>query len=153
MSDVFKDRSERGGGKAAGGESTHQEPPRIRIDVAMGTSYYEIQESIFRQAWQLAGSQLRAAIALGITPETISRFLRRCDRERMGRPRVPEVWPVVAPVHRALEPSTDPVIGRSGDRVNSRENQSPMARTASSVNEESDSFSTHGYQQEPTSDD
>ncbi len=47
----------------------------------MGTSYYEIQESIFRQAWQLAGSQLRAAIALGITPETISRFLRRCDRK------------------------------------------------------------------------
>jgi len=68
----------------------------------MGTSYQEIQESIFRQVYQLAGTQLRAAIALGITPDTISRVLRRQDRKRTVLPRVPEAWPVVA-VNRALD--------------------------------------------------
>lgn len=51
--------------------------PRIRIDVPLGTPYREIRDSILRQAWELAGTQLRAAIALGITPETVSRTLRR----------------------------------------------------------------------------
>ena len=56
--------------------------PRIQIDVPMGTPYYEIQETIFRQAYELAGTHLRAAIALGITPETISRVLRKSDRRQ-----------------------------------------------------------------------
>ena len=51
--------------------------PRIQIDVPLGTPYREIQDSILRQAWELAATQLRAAVALGITPETVSRNLRR----------------------------------------------------------------------------
>jgi hypothetical protein len=90
----------------------------------MGTSYMEIQERIFRQAWQLAGTQLRAAIALGITPETLSRFLRRCDRARISYPRLPEAWPVAA-VNRVLGRSVDRVIGPSGHRLVDSENQTP----------------------------
>ncbi|HMD85140.1 MAG TPA: hypothetical protein VKO18_10625 [Terriglobia bacterium] len=104
MSEVFTNRSEQDRGKAASGKSTPQEPARIRIDVPMGTSYQEIQESIFRQVYQLAGTQLRAAIALGITPDTVSRVLRRHDRKRLASPKVPEAWPVVA-VNRVLESS------------------------------------------------
>ena len=105
MSDVFTSRSEQGREKAASGKSTSQEPPRILIDVPMGTSYLEIQETIFRQVYELAGTQLRAAIALGITPDTVSRVLRRHDRKRIGCPQVPEAWPVVA-VTRAFVPSS-----------------------------------------------
>src|SRR5208283_2596303 len=83
-------RSEQGRGKGASGEGSPQEPARMRIDVPIGTSYLEIQASIFRQAWQLTGTQLRAAIALDITPDTISRVLRRCDRLGIGCPKVPE---------------------------------------------------------------
>jgi hypothetical protein len=139
MSDVFTNRDEQGRGKGASGESKPQEPPRIRIDVPMGTPYQEIQESIFRHVYELAGTQLRAAIALGITPDTVSRILRRADRKRAAYPKVPQAWPEVnrvigSSVHRAIESkgqtpdqatradqvigrSTDPVIGRSGDRV------------------------------------
>lgn len=96
MSDVFTIRGEPSRGKVARGDSTPQEPPRIHLDVPMGTSYREIQEIIFRQAWQLAGTQLRAAIALAITPDTLSRFLRRCDRARIGGPQTLEARPTVA---------------------------------------------------------
>jgi hypothetical protein len=88
----------------------------------MGTSYFDIQEMIFRQAWQIAGSQLQAAVALGITPETISRFLRRCDRTKVASPKVPEAWPVVRPpepppaARREIGRSNDPATGQSGDR-------------------------------------
>jgi len=89
------------------------EASRIRIDVPMGTSYLEIQASIFRQAWQHAGTQLRAAIALGIVPETISRALRACDRKRVRSPKVPQAWPAVeidrsigSSSHRVIEPPT-----------------------------------------------
>ena len=58
--------------------------PRILIDVPLGTPFQEIRDSIFRQAWELAGTQLRAAIALGITPETISRTLRRYKEIQAG---------------------------------------------------------------------
>jgi hypothetical protein len=107
--------SEQDRGTAAGGESMPQEPPRIRIDVPMGTSFYEIQENVFRQAWQLAGTQLRAAVALGITPETLSRFLRRRNRERISSPRVPEAWPVVA-VNQPIGPSGNRLIEPSNTK-------------------------------------
>src|SRR5580692_3444622 len=71
------------------------QPARIRIDVPMGTSYQEVQESIFRQAYRVAGTQLRAAIALGITPETVSRVLRRAARRGISRDQVSEAWPLV----------------------------------------------------------
>jgi hypothetical protein len=100
-------RSEQGRGKGASGEGSPQEPARMRIDVPIGTSYLEIQASIFRQAWQLTGTQLRAAIPLDITPDTISRVLRRCDRLGIGCPKVPEDWPVVTPVNRVIGPSGD----------------------------------------------
>ena len=58
---------------------------RIRIDVPMGTSYRDIKEEILRQAYELAGTHLRAAIALGITPETVSRILRRGRKKRTSR--------------------------------------------------------------------
>lgn len=107
--------------------SNQPKPARIRIDVPMGTSYLEIQASILHQAWQLAGTQLRAAIALGITPETISRVLRRCDHLGIGCPKVPEAWPVVE-VNRVIGPSgqkTDRVIAPSGYRALDRENPKP----------------------------
>jgi len=72
-----------------------QERPRIRIDVPLGTSYLEIQASIFRQAWQLAGTQLRAAVALGLTPDTISRVLKRCERMGLAGPNLPEARTLV----------------------------------------------------------
>jgi hypothetical protein len=118
MSDVFTNRSWQSRGNGLGEASTPQKPPRIRLDVPMGTSYCEIQEIIFRQAWQLAGTQLRAAIALGLTPETISRFLRRCDRMRIGFAQIPEAWPVVAP--------PKPV-----DRVKDQEDEAFLALTSS----------------------
>jgi hypothetical protein len=115
--------SEHDRGKAAG-ESVPQEPPWIRIDVPMGTSFYEIQENVFRQAWQLAGTQLRAAVALGITPETLSRFLRRCSRERVCSSRLPATWPVVAvnqligsSRHRVIEPSSSKCADEQMNRV------------------------------------
>lgn len=80
-------RSGRAPRQAAGRESASPEPPRIRIDVPLGTPYLEIRESILRQAWELAGTQARAAAALGITPETVSRFLLRRERERLYAPR------------------------------------------------------------------
>ena len=95
-------RPEPGRSKAVSGEANPQEPPRIRIDVPIGTSYQEIQESIFRQVYELAGTQLRAAIALGITPDTVSRILRRCGRRGIACPKVPEAWPEV---NRILESS------------------------------------------------
>jgi hypothetical protein len=122
--------SEHDRGKADGGEIVPQESPRIQIDVPMGTSYKEIQECVFRQAWQLAGTQLRAAVALGITPETLSRFLRRCNRERISSPRVPEAWPVVAvnqPIgsscHRVIEPSSSNRAEEQMNQVEERMNQ------------------------------
>jgi hypothetical protein len=154
-------RGEQGREKGAGGEDTPQEPPRIRIDVPIGTSYLEIQASIFRQAWRLTGTQLRAAIALGITPDTISRVLRRCDRG---------INRVIGPSgHQALDSENEPPdqaisVGRltgrlaeqdktdhritgssdqpiSRDRVNNAENQLPVALTPFSEDEESDSLS------------
>jgi hypothetical protein len=128
MSDVFTNRSEPGQEKAASGKSTPQEPPRIRIDVPMGTSYQEIQESIFRQAYQLAGTQLRAAIALGITPDTVSRVLRRRDRNRVALPQVPEAWPEVA-VNRA--------VGSSGRGAADGENPTPDGAASAEIEAQS----------------
>jgi hypothetical protein len=70
------------GETAAMNGNTPQRPPRIRIDVTLETLYQEIRNSVLRQAWQLAGTQLRAAVALGIRPETVSRNLRRAERDR-----------------------------------------------------------------------
>ena len=65
------------------------ETQRIRIDVPLGTPYREIQRVIFRQAYEQAGTQLRAANALGITPETVSRVLRRPERKDISAPAAP----------------------------------------------------------------
>ena len=147
MKDAATNRSWASRGKGTGGESTPLAPPRIRIDVPMGTSLYDIQENVFRQAWQLAGSQLRAAIALGITPETISRFLRRCDRAKFACPKVPEAWPPVTPpepplaVNRAIEPTVTRATGSSGDRALDRKNTPFVAPGPDSEYEETDLFS------------
>jgi DNA-binding transcriptional regulator YdaS (Cro superfamily) len=87
MSEAITTRGQQAGEKAAMSENTPQTPPRIRIDVPLGTPYREIRNSILLQAWQLAGTQLRAAIALGIRPETVSRNLRRAERNRAERNR------------------------------------------------------------------
>lgn len=124
MSNAVTNRGGQGQGKAASEESKPQAAPRIRIDVPMGTSYLEIQESIFRQTWQFAGTQLRAAIALGITPDTISRVLRRCDRMRLGCSKVPEPRPVVtipeppAEINRAIGPSDHRAIDGEAHTLN-----------------------------------
>jgi hypothetical protein len=70
------------GANAAMNENSPPAPLRIRIDVPLGTPYQEIRDSVLRQAWRLAGTQLRAAIALGIRPETVSRNLRWAERDR-----------------------------------------------------------------------
>jgi len=87
MSEAITTRGQQAGEKAAMSENTPQTPPRIRIDVPLGTPYQEIRDSILRQAWELAGTQLRAAIALGIRPETVSRNLLRTERDRAERNR------------------------------------------------------------------
>lgn len=79
---------------------------RIQIDVPLGTPYREIQEAVFRQAYRHAGTQLRAAIALGITPETVSRVLRRADRRDNHSPGAltsPAGQRVVPPTERKEE--------------------------------------------------
>jgi hypothetical protein len=85
-----------GSAKAADGEGLHEPATDARrsglaashiyVDVPLGTPYAEIQAMVFRQAWHLAGTQLRAALALGITPETISRVLRRRGEVKAGGP-------------------------------------------------------------------
>jgi hypothetical protein len=69
--------------------------PRIQVDVPMGTPYQEIQDSIFLQAYRLAGTPLRAAIALGIAPDTVSRVVGRYVGRPVGPLRVPQAWPGV----------------------------------------------------------
>ena len=68
--------------------------PRICIDVPLGTSYKEIKVLILRQAYEHAGTQLLAAKALGITPDTVSRILSGWDRRKLARPQGPEAAPV-----------------------------------------------------------
>ena len=51
------------------------EVPRIRIDVPLGTSLEAIMVEAMEQAWRLAGTQLRAAVGLGICPETLCKRL------------------------------------------------------------------------------
>lgn len=82
MSEAITTRGQQARERAAVRANKPQTPLRIRIDAPLGTSYQEIRDSVLRQAWQLAGTQLRAAIALGITPETVSRNLRRAERNR-----------------------------------------------------------------------
>jgi len=96
---------EQGRGQSALREGPPLDSPRIRIDVPLGTSYLDIQASVFRQAWQLAGTQLRAALALGITPETISRVLRKCDRE-LDRS-------LGVPAHKLIEPSVRRIMEKA----------------------------------------
>jgi hypothetical protein len=123
MSEVFTNRSWQGPRDDAGREGGQAPPPRIQIDVPLGTSYQEIQVSIFRQAYQLAGTQLRAAIALGITPDTVSRVLRRSDRRNVACPQVPEAWPVVTLPEPP--PAVHPGAGSSGHPTANSKDQSP----------------------------
>ena len=125
-------------------KSTLPKLARIRLDVPLGTSYLEIQASIFHQAWSLAGTQLRAAVALGITPDTISRVLRRCDRLGIGCPTVPEACPLVDD-RWVNGPSSRRTIDRenrkpdqvsSNDRVSDRANPSSVSLTRISDNAE-----------------
>jgi hypothetical protein len=97
MSEITKGQGEMSQENAAVDDANAPSLPRIQIDVPMGTPYQEIQASVFRQAYQMAGTQLRAAIALGITPETVSRVLRRSGRKGIPGPRLPRTWPVVEP--------------------------------------------------------
>ena len=101
---------------------SHQaNPPKIRVDLRIGVSFDEIEESIVRQVYELEGTQLRTAISLGIRPETVWRIMRRAARRSVSLPQVPEAWPVVRP------PEIDRAIGKSGDRVNVAERTSLTA--------------------------
>jgi hypothetical protein len=68
--------------------------PYIEIRVPLGTRLEEIDIQIMRQAWTLAGTQYKAALALGIRPETMGRRMRRGkklgpvlkSRAGLGRP-------------------------------------------------------------------
>ncbi len=86
MSEYITARPQPPGNEAIQRENNLPGPPRIQIDVPLGTPYREIRDAIFSQAWQLAGTQMRAAIALGITPETISRNYRRGKKNRVVGP-------------------------------------------------------------------
>ena len=116
MSESITPRRKQGPGNGPSNEPRPGQPASIRIDVPMGTSYQEIQESIFRQAYQAAGTQLRAAIALGITPETVSRVLRRADRRGVSRNEVSEARPLV---------TDDRAIALPGPRRKDGERASP----------------------------
>lgn len=94
MSDVFKTPSNPGPGIVPPDENTLPDSPRIRLDVPLGTPFREIQMMVFRQAWELAGSQFKAAIALGVCPITIWRHLSQYDRDRLIRPLHPEARPM-----------------------------------------------------------
>ena len=110
---MYGERSQQALGAVA---SASPEAPRIRIDVPMGTSYMEIQESVFRQAWEKAGTQLGAAIALGITPDALTHFLRHCDRINTGHARVSNAWPGAVPVDRLNGPAGRRVGEQQGHR-------------------------------------
>ncbi|MGD0221766.1 MAG: hypothetical protein ABSF71_05475 [Terriglobia bacterium] len=97
------------------GPSHQAKLPRIRVDVRIGASYEQIEESIVRQVYELEGTQLRTAIALSITPETVSRIMRRSDRRRVSPPQVPQAWPVVRPPEPTPEMNRD--MGSSVHRV------------------------------------
>jgi hypothetical protein len=77
--------------------SRQAESRQIRVDVRIGVSLAEIEESIVRQVYELEGTQLQAANALGITPDTVSRIMRRSARRRVSPPQVPSAWPVARP--------------------------------------------------------
>jgi len=108
-------RGQHAGAKAVMSDNTPQTPLRIRIDVPLGTSYQEIRDSVLLQAWQLAGTQLRAAVALGIRPETVSRNLLRAERNRAV---VSAAHPIIEgaasdPAIRGIAPSFHRFIGPS----------------------------------------
>jgi len=67
-----------------GGPSTNVSPTPhcLRLEVPLGTPFREIQEAIFRQVCEQAGTQLRAAAALGVHPNTVTRILKRAARRR-----------------------------------------------------------------------
>ena len=112
MSEAPKNPREQGRAKVAPGETSSPPPARIRIDVPLGTTFLAMQESIFRQTWILTGSQLRAAIALGIRPETISRCLCRSGRIKVASSQVPEPWPATTSPEPLLpETSSAPTSG------------------------------------------
>lgn len=116
MSKLTKGKTERA---IQGGLTGSLDPaPRIRIDVPLGTSYKEIKERILRQAYEQAGTQLLAAKALGITPETVSRVLSGRDRRKLARPRVPEAAPV------------NPASAASGSRANEGSGGTPEQAVA-----------------------
>jgi len=113
------------------GPSNQDRTPRIRVQVSIGTSYEEIQESVVRQVYELEGTQFRTAIALGITPETVSRIMRRSDNRTISSPQVPEAWRVV----RLPEPApgmdwvsisqTGPNTAQAASSESSREEEVP----------------------------
>lgn len=51
--------------------------PIIRVEFPLGTSLEDFIDEICRQAWKVAGTQLKAGVALGIRPETLARRVRR----------------------------------------------------------------------------
>ncbi len=111
MSDVSTTGTKRERRGAPPEQGSDPRAPRIRIEVPLGTPFQEIQEYVYRQAWQLAGTQLKAAVSLGITPETISRFLKRCERDRLDYPGAQTRWgkgcPKGAPLEAALTPAPE----------------------------------------------
>ena len=77
MNDGSTDREKQAEVKAALNLGVASQSALIPIGVPRGTPDQGIQEPIFQQEHELAGVQLRAAIALGITAGTVSRVLRR----------------------------------------------------------------------------
>jgi hypothetical protein len=51
-------------------------PKFIEIRLPLGTKIDEFMSEICWQAWKLAGTQLDAAVSLGIRPETLAKKLK-----------------------------------------------------------------------------
>jgi hypothetical protein len=83
----------------------------------MGTPYLEIQAAIFRQVYQYAGTQLRAAIALGITPDTVSRILRRSERRRFAADSAASPEPMAEEKQPCGQPRTAEPLARAVGQI------------------------------------
>ncbi len=80
---------------------------RLRLEVPLGTPFREIQEAIFRQACEQTGTQLRAAAALGVHPNTITRILKRAALRRKERTSFAKDESPFRPLRLGLEEGDD----------------------------------------------
>lgn len=70
--------------KPRNGHTMDGEQKIITVSLPLGKHLDDFVSEICWQAWELAGTQLKAAIALGMRPETFSKKLK-LKREQLAR--------------------------------------------------------------------